>query len=166
MCYLWDWSLFWGWPFQHFQPTFVRRRLCREQRSNATTKISSRQWQLELAGKKGISTRYRNDRSKVSACPDNSRSHWAGGTCVRPCSLSSSEAISRKKEEKNNFIYTVNVRNPNTFGFRTPTHRSVQIELERLKMTEIRTICSDFRQKFLFEIRTEIVRTCSFQKPY
>ena len=50
--------------------------------------------------------------------------------------------------------FTVNVRNPNTFGFQTPPHRSVQNCFEQTKMSELRTFCSDFRHKFVSEIGT------------
>ena len=49
---------------------------------------------------------------------------------------------------------TVNVRNPNTFGFQTGVHRSVPISVQYQICLKSEQICSDFRQKFLFEIRT------------
>ena len=49
--------------------------------------------------------------------------------------------------------YTVNVRNPNTFRFRTGPHLSVVNLFEQPNNAEIRTKRSDFRPKFMFEIR-------------
>ena len=58
--------------------------------------------------------------------------------------------------EKPVFCNTVNVRNPNTFGFQTQAVCSV-VDLfgfgKRLKSEQI---CSVFRHLFLFEIRTNL----------
>ena len=50
-------------------------------------------------------------------------------------------------------LYTVNVRNPNMFGFRTWGHHSVIDWFERPNNAEIRTKRSVFRHKFVSEIR-------------
>ena len=52
-------------------------------------------------------------------------------------------------------LNTVNVRNPNTFGFRSGGHSSVQIYFERPNNAEIQTKHSDFRHKFVSENRTK-----------
>ena len=41
---------------------------------------------------------------------------------------------------------TVNVRNPNMFGFRTGDHCQVQNCFKQIKLSEIRTFCLDFRR--------------------
>ena len=49
---------------------------------------------------------------------------------------------------------TVNVRNPNTFGFQTGGHRSVPNCFEQTKVSEIQTFCSVIGHKFVSEIGT------------
>ena len=51
------------------------------------------------------------------------------------------------------FTTTVNVRKPNMFGFQTGAFCWVPNCFEQTKVSEIRTFCSDFRHKFVSEIR-------------
>ena len=63
------------------------------------------------------------------------------------------------------FGTTVNVRNPNMFGFQTGPFCSVLIIVRLYITPKSEQICSDFRHKYLFEYRTEYNRTSEQTKP-